>query len=165
MALVLTQQSRGPQNDQSMPSNGVTDILLVEDSPQDAELTMHALQQSGYAPRVEHVADGAEALDYIACRGEFARRHPATLPRMILLDLGLHKIGGLHVLRQLKADERTKRVPIVVLTASKMTIELVESYQLGVNSYVIKPTDAKKFREVVAAIGNYWLSINETPPL
>ena len=142
---------------------GSADILLVEDDTRDAELTLSALKECGFADRVEHLNDGAEALDYIAGTGIFARQ-PPTLPRLILLDLGLHKTGGLQVLRQLKSDERTKGIPIVVLTGSKLTIEMVESYRLGVNSYVIKPTNAREFAKVVAAIGHYWLQTNEPPP-
>ena len=140
------------------------DILLVEDDPHDAELTIHALEQCGFAHRIEHVTDGDEALDYIASLTLFANKHTVKLPRLILLDLKLHTIGGLHVLRQLKSDERTKGIPIIVLTASKLAIEIVESYQLGVNSYVVKPHDSPEFQEAVAAIGHYWLSVNEPPP-
>jgi len=147
----------------SASTSGVADILLVEDDAEDAELTMCALRECGFADRVELVNDGEEALDYIAGTGNFARR-PATPPRLILLDLGLHKTGGLQVLRQLKTDERTQGIPIVVLTGSKLTIEMVEGYKLGVNSYVIKPTNARGFAKVVAAIGHYWLQTNEPPP-
>jgi len=144
-------------------TGGVPDILLVEDDAEDAELTLSALKECRFADRVEHVEDGGEALDYIAGTGIFAKQPPA-LPRLILLDLGLHKTGGLQVLRQLKADERTKGIPIVVLTGSKLTIEMVESYKLGVNSYVIKPSSAREFAKVVAAIAHYWLQVNEPPP-
>ncbi len=144
-----------------MSSDIAADILLVEDNANDAELTLTALEECGFAHRVEHVSDGLEALDYIAGSGLFTHRNPALLPRLILLDLGLHKMGGLQVLRQLKADERTKGIPVVVLTSSRVAIELMESYHLGVNSYVIKPTSAKEFASVVAAIGHYWLAINE----
>ncbi len=139
----------------------IADILLVEDDHHDAELTMRALEQCGLAHRIEHVTDGDEAMDYInsvTLRGE---KNTVKLPRLILLDLKLHKTGGLHVLRQLKSDERTKGIPVTVLTASKLAIEVVESYKLGVNSYVLKPQDGPKFVEVVRAIGQYWLSINE----
>jgi len=148
-----------------MSTEQTADILLVEDDPHDAELTVRALEQSGFAHRVEHVTDGDEALDYIASLTLFTNKHTVKLPRLILLDLKLHKTGGLHVLQRLKADERTKGIPIIVLTASKLAIEVVESYKLGVNSYVIKPQDGPKFVEVVGAIGRYWLSINEPPPL
>lgn len=154
-----------PQIEPSPSAEIAADILLVEDDPSDAELTLNALAQCGFAHRVEHVTDGAEALDYIASTRLFAQPHTVSSPKLILLDLRLHKIGGLHVLRQLKSDERTKGIPIVVLTSSTVAIELVESYKLGVNSYVIKPTEAKKFTEVVAAIGQYWLAINEVSPV
>jgi two-component system response regulator len=140
------------------------DILLVEDDPNDAELTLSALESCGFADRVAHVSDGASALEYVASETLFASRAQLSLPRLILLDLNLRKLGGLHVLRNLKSDERTKNIPIIVLTSSKLAIEVVESYKLGVNSYVIKPIDAKKFAEVVAAIAHYWLVINEPPP-
>lgn len=140
------------------------DILLVEDDLHDAELTIRALEQCGLAHRIEHVTDGGEALDYIASLTLFANKHTVKLPRLILLDLKLHSTGGLQVLQRLKSDERTKGIPIIVLTASRLAIEVVESYKLGVNSYVIKPEDGPKFVEVVGAIGHYWLSINEPPP-
>jgi CheY-like chemotaxis protein len=140
------------------------DILLVEDEPTDAALALRALKRSGFAHRVEHVSDGDEALDYLDSVSLFSQKDQAPVPRLILLDLGLHKISGLHVLRRLKSDERTRSIPVIVLTSSKVAIEAVESYKLGVNSYVIKPTDADKFAEVVAAIGHYWLAINEPPP-
>ncbi|HSU53593.1 MAG TPA: response regulator [Candidatus Dormibacteraeota bacterium] len=134
------------------------DILLVEDDPHDAEMTLAALRECGLAHRVEHVNDGPEALDYI-----FAPKQSPTLPKLILLDLNLKKMGGLHVLRQLKADERVRAVPVVVLSGSKTAIEVLSSYKLGVNSFVIKPMEGKKFAATVAAIGHYWLAINELP--
>ena len=130
----------------------------------DAQLTLRALKQCGLAHRTEHVSDGMEALDYIASVSLFAGRQ-ASLPKLILLDLGLPKMGGLHVLRQLKSDARTRNIPIVVLTSSKVSIELMESYKLGVNSYVIKPVDSAEFDAVIAGIGRYWLATNEPPPL
>ena len=152
------------QTEPTSSTEQTADILLVEDDPHDAELTVRALEQCGFAHRIEHVTDGDEALDYVASLTLFADKRTVKLPRLILLDLNLHKTGGLHVLRQLKSDERTKGIPITVLTASKMAIEVVESYKLGVNSYVIKPLDGPKFVEVVGAVGHYWLSINEPPP-
>jgi two-component system response regulator len=145
-----------------MASSG-TEILLVEDDPRDAELTLHALKRCGLAHRVEHVTDGEAALEYISSVTQIPNSQPTNLPRVILLDLRLHKMGGLHVLRQLKSDDRTRSIPIIALTSSKMAIEIVESYKLGVNSYVIKPTDPSQFEEVVSAIGHYWLAINEPP--
>jgi CheY-like chemotaxis protein len=144
-----------------MAGTGMAEILLVEDDPRDAELTLHALKRCGLSHRVEHVTDGQAALEYVS--GPFANTQPTNLPRLILLDLRLHKMGGLHVLRQLKSNEQTKSIPIIALTSSKMAIEIVESYKLGVNSYVIKPTDPSQFEEVVSAIGHYWLAINEPP--
>ena len=154
----------GHPNDQTDSINRAADILVVEDNALDAQLTLRALKQSGLAHRVEHVSDGAEALDYIAAVNLRAGK-PASLPKLILLDLVMHKIGGLHVLRQLKSDPRTKSIPVVVLTSSQMAIEIVESYQLGVNSYVIKPDEPKKFVEVVSQVGHYWLAVNQPPPL
>src|SRR5262245_36229840 len=140
------------------------DILLVEDDAIHASLTLRALKLCGFADRTEHVSDGAEALEYLSSVNLHASRHAAT-PKLILLDLGLPKIGGLHVLRHLKSDPRTKSIPIVVLTSSKIAIELMESYKLGVNSYVIKPPEASKFVELIAEISRYWLVINEPPHL
>ena len=144
---------------------GFADILLVEDDVSDAELTMRALSKCGFAPRIEHVSDGAEALRYIASANLFAQKGTGSTPKLILLDLKLSGLGGLHVLRGLKADERTRGIPIVALTSLKIGIDLAESYKLGVNSYVIKPPDAAKFAEVIGAIGRYWLGINELPSL
>ena len=140
-----------------------TDILLVEDDPTDAELTLRSLADCGLAPRVEHVTDGSAALDYISSSSVSASKGASAAPRLILLDLKLKGLGGLHVLRGLKTDERTRGIPIVVLTNSKVGIELIESYKLGVNSYVIKPTDSQKFAQTIQAIARYWLSINELP--
>src|SRR5438876_8730177 len=137
------------------------DILLVEDDPTDAEFALRAFNQCGFGDRVLHLRDGDEALDYIAGRGIFARSLPASLPKVILLDLGLKKLGGLHVLRQLKSDERTRGIPIIVLTGSTRAIELAETYRLGVNSYVIKPTDGQEFSALIATIGHYCLEINQ----
>ena len=152
---------------QSKPETwtGFADILLVEDNPSDAEMTMRALAGCGFAPRIEHVSDGAEALQYIASANLFAQKGAGSTPKLILLDLKLSGLGGLHVLRGLKADERTRGIPIVALTSSKIGIDLAESYKLGVNSYVIKPADPFQFAEVIAAIGRYWLGINELPSL
>jgi CheY-like chemotaxis protein len=141
------------------------DILLVEDDANDAELAMRAFSKSGLDHRVEHVRDGAEALEYIQGIRLRADKHAARAPRLILLDLQLPKIGGLQVLRTLKADERTKGIPIVAFTSSKLAIEMVQSYVVGVNSYVIKPTNGERFAEVITLISNYWLNVNEMPEL
>jgi len=152
------------QSDQRQPPDSGADILLIEDSPFDAELTLRALEQCGSALQVVHVTDGGEALDYIANTTFRTKVQATSLPKLILLDLSLRKIGGLHVLRRLKSDQTTKKIPIVALTASEVEIELAESYKLGVNSYVLKPLSASKFTEVVAAIGHYWLDVNMPPP-
>src|SRR5947207_364285 len=154
---------KDPKTEQTARVDTVADILLLEDNAIDAQLTMRALDRCGLAHRVEHVTDGAEALDYVNSVSLFAPKG-SSMPKVILLDLGLHKMGGLQVLRQLKSSDKTKSVPIVVLTSSTMAIELMESYRLGVNSYVIKPSDIKRFSEVVAGIAHYWLTVHEPPP-
>ena len=152
------------QTDRMASVEQTADILLVEDDPQDAELTIHALEECGFAERTEHVTDGDDALDYITSLTLFADPHTVKLPRLILLDLKRPTAGGLHVLRQLRSDERTRGIPIIVMTESKLAIEIAESYHLGVNSYVLKPHDGPHLTEALAAIGNYWLSFNEPPP-
>ena len=142
------------------PSTDVAEILLIEDNPLDAELTLEALRKAGYSDNVEHVSDGEEALGMI-----FEPKNSPSLPKVILLDLNLGKMGGLHVLRRLKSDERTKSIPVVVLSGSKLAIEVIESYKLGVNSYVMKPSDGKKLGELVRGVVHYWLTINEVPAL
>ena len=154
---------QGDSGERSASGERAADILLVEDNAIDANLTLSALKRCGFADRTEHVTDGAEALDYVASVSDLARGQ-TSIPKLILLDLMLPKIGGLQVLRQLKSDTRTKSIPIVVLTSSRVAIELMESYRLGVNSYVIKPEDPAKFAELIAEISNYWLTINEPPP-
>ena len=154
----------GESDEESVLSQGTAAILLVEDDPIHAKLILSALKECALADRTEHVADGAEALDYMASVTNLARGE-SSIPKLILLDLMLPKVGGLQVLRQLKSDSRTKSIPIVVLTSSRVAIELMESYQLGVNSYVIKPEQPSKFSELIAEITHYWLAINETAPV
>lgn len=144
-------------------TNHNADILLVEDDANDAELAMRAFRKTGLDDRVEHVSDGAEALDYLEGIRLRADKRSGRAPRLILLDLQLPKIGGLQILRTLKADERTKTIPIVAFTSSKLAIEMVQGYGLGVNSYVLKPTDGEEFAKVITAVTNYWLNINQTP--
>ncbi len=139
------------------------DILLVEDDPNDAALTLRALKQRNVGERVFHVIDGDEALDFIFATGLYGEWQPAGPPKLILLDLKLRKVSGLEVLRELKAQELTKVIPVVVLTSSREEIKTVESYKLGVNSYVIKPADSKKFAQVIGDVGYYWLTINQPP--
>jgi len=138
------------------------EILLVEDNPTDAELTMRALKKKNLANNLVWVKDGEEALDFIHCRGRYKDRVNGT-PKLILLDLKLPKIDGIEVLRDLKADIKTRTVPVVMLTSSQEERDIVESYQLGVNSYIVKPVDFDKFLEMVSQVGLYWSLMNKVP--
>ena len=139
------------------------EILLIEDSPRDAELTIRALRERKLANSLFHVKDGAEALDFIFGSGKFSKREVDRQPKVILLDLKLPKVDGLEVLRRIKADERTKLIPVIVLTSSTEEKDVVTSYELGVNSYINKPVDFDKFAEAVAQLGLYWLLLNKSP--
>lgn len=141
------------------------EILLVEDNPDDVELTLHSLKQNRLSNRVQVVRDGQEALDFLFARGMFASRDPDLQPRVILLDLKMPKVNGLEVLRQIRASRRTKDVPVVVLTSSKEEPDIRESYELGVNSYIVKPVDFEKFTEAIRILGLYWLLLNQPPAL
>jgi two-component system response regulator len=138
-------------------------ILLVEDNPDDVELTMRAFRKNNIANNMVVARDGVEALDYLFCKGEYAERDIEDKPRLILLDLKLPKLDGLQVLERLRADEHTKLIPVVILTSSKEEHDLVSGYRSGANSYVRKPVDFNKFVEAVRQIGLYWLLINESP--
>lgn len=139
-------------------------ILLVEDNPNDEELTLRALKKSQILNRVVVVRDGVEALDYLFTRGAHANRPSSEIPQVILLDLKLPKIDGLEVLRAIRADDRTKLLPVVVLTSSLEDQDLIKSYGLGANSYVRKPVDFVQFVEAVKQLGLYWLVINQPAP-
>lgn len=140
-------------------------ILLAEDNPDDALLTTLALKESNLCNEIVHVQDGAEALDYLFARGKHAERDPTDLPALILLDLNMPKIGGLEVLKQIRAEPRTKRLPVVILTTSKEEQDLIISYDLGANSYVRKPVDFDQFTEAARSLGMYWLLLNELAPV
>ena len=139
------------------------EILLVEDNPDDVELTLRALKKNNLTNKVHVVKDGAEALEYIFASGAYANRDIDQHPKVILLDLKLPKVDGLEVLRQIKSDERTKIIPVVVLTSSKEERDLVESYKLGANSYITKPVDFESFVKSVSELGLYWLLLNKSP--
>ena len=145
-------------------SNKEVEILLVEDNPDDVELALHALRQEKLANRLEVAQDGEEALDFLFCRGAHKNRSFENPPKVVLLDLKLPKVDGIEVLRQLKNDNRTRAIPVVVLTASREEKDMVHSYQLGVNAYIQKPVDFEQFRNVVKQLGLFWLVVNQAPP-
>jgi CheY-like chemotaxis protein len=145
--------------------NNEVEILLVEDNPNDAELAMRALKKNKLANNVIRVSDGEEALDFIFARGQFKTRERLNIPRLILLDLKLPKVDGLELLKIIKADPVTKLIPVVVLTSSKEEKDMIESYRLGVNSYIVKPVDFDKFIDSVRDIGLYWLLLNQQPDI
>jgi two-component system, response regulator len=138
-----------------------TDILLVEDSSEDAELAIHALRREHLANHIYVARDGEEALEFLFCRGAFAARAFDHPPKLVLLDLKLPKVDGIEVLRQVKGDSRTKTIPVVVMTSSKEERDLVRSYDLGANSYIQKPVDFEQFRQTVKTVGLYWLVTNQ----
>lgn len=138
-------------------------ILLVEDSPDDEALTLRAFRKSNIRNPVVVVRDGAEAVDYLFIQGVHAKRDPTIQPQVVLLDLHLPKLDGLEVLRRIRADERTRMLPVVMLTSSNEERDLIDGYQLGVNSFVRKPVDVTAFFEAVRQLGIYWLVLNELP--
>jgi two-component system, response regulator len=136
-------------------------ILLVEDNPDDEILTLRALKKANIANRIEVVRDGAEALDFVFCAGSYAGRDTNEVPQLILLDLKLPKVSGLQVLERIRADERTKRIPVVILTSSTEPVDIKTGYDLHVNSFVSKPVNFQDFSEVVQRLGLYWLLVNQ----
>jgi two-component system response regulator len=143
--------------------NYEVEILLIEDNMSDAELTIRALKKNHMVNNLVHLKDGAEALDFIFGQGEYAGRPMESTPKVILLDLKMPKINGLEVLEKLKADERTKKIPVVVLTSSKEDPDIQLCYSLGVNSYVVKPVDFESFIKAVSDLGLYWMLLNQPP--
>ena len=146
-----------------MKNEREVEILLVEDSSTDEELTIRALKKHNLSNNIFVVRDGAEALDYIFGTGKYSGRDTNNHPKVILLDLKLPKVDGLEVLRKIKADKKTKHIPVVVLTSSSEESDLVKSYKLGANSYIVKPVDFKQFTESIRQLGMYWLLLNERP--
>ena len=145
--------------------NNEIDILLVEDNPYEARLTIASLQEQNLANRLHHVDDGAEALDFLFARGQYGDRKGELNPKLILLDLNLPKIGGLEVLEEIKAHESTKSIPVVILSSSKQDADVIAGYMLGVNSYVVKPVDFDVFSKAISDLGSYWMLLNESSVL
>jgi two-component system response regulator len=140
-----------------------TDILLVEDNMNDAEMTIRALKKNNLVNNLVHLKNGAEALDYIFAEGEFSERDVSNVPKVILLDLKMPKVGGIEVLKRLKADQRTKKIPIVILTSSKEDPDIKICYDLGANSYVVKPVEFDDFVKAVSNLGLFWMILNQPP--
>jgi len=144
-----------------MTDREVVDILIVEDDPRDAELTLRALRKNNLANHVYVAEDGEEALDFFFCRGKFAGRNINAPPKVVLLDLKLPKLNGLEILKAIKGDDRTKHIPVVIVTSSKEEPDVKRAYELGVNSYVVKPVDFDKFVSAMSSLGLYWLLVNQ----
>ena len=144
-----------------MEDLNAVEILIVEDNPRDAELTLRALKKNNLANNVLIAQDGAEALDFFFCRGKFKKRNFEIPPKVVLLDLKLPKVSGLEILKTVKGDKRTSHIPIVVVTSSRQEPDMKEAYDLGVNSYVVKPVDFDQFVNAMSQLGLYWLLVNE----
>lgn len=148
-----------------MSNAAFVEILLVEDNPQDLQLTQRALRRANLTNNIHIARDGVEALEFLFCEGAYAARKTEEHPKVILLDLKLPKMDGLELLKRIKADPRTRAIPVVVLTSSKEQNDIVESYHLGVNSYIVKPINFERFVEAVQNLGMYWLLLNQSPRL
>jgi two-component system, response regulator len=148
-----------------MSENNAVEILIVEDTPEDLELALRALRKANLTNRIQIARDGAEAIEFIFAEGKHSGRKVENGPKVVLLDLKLPKIDGMEVLRRIKSDPRTKVIPVVVLTSSKEQKDIVESYQLGVNSYMVKPVNFERFAAAVQDLGMYWLLLNQPPKM
>jgi two-component system response regulator len=144
-----------------MKDPNAVEILLIEDNPRDAELTLRALRKNNLANNVLIAEDGEEALDFFFCRGKYEKRNISTPPKVVLLDLKLPKISGLEVLKIVKSDNRTANIPVVVITSSRQEPDIMEAYKMGANSYVVKPVDFDQFINAMSSLGLYWLLVNE----
>lgn len=144
-------------------TNNIIEILLVEDNPDDAELVVSSLNKNNIVNNVYVVEDGEEALDFLFAEGKYSKRNIKEKPKLILLDLKLPKIDGLEVLQKVKLDDRTKTIPVVVLTSSREESDIIKSYKIGVNSYIVKPVEFEKFTKSVSDLGLYWLVLNQPP--
>ena len=139
------------------------EILLVEDSDSDAEMTIRALKKNNLANQLLHLKDGAQALDFLFAEGAYAGREMGSIPKVVLLDLKMPKVSGIEVLERIKSDERTRKIPVVVLTSSKEDPDIQKCYQLGVNGYVVKPVEFDEFQAAISDLGLYWMIINQPP--
>jgi CheY-like chemotaxis protein len=146
-----------------MPDFQQVEVLLAEDNPADAEMAMRAFKKNNFANKIHWVKDGEEALEYVLCTGRYAERDVRHPPRLMLLDLKMPKVDGIDVLRKIKSDERFSAIPVVIMTSSNEERDVVESYRLGVNSYIVKPVDFNKFVQTVSEIGMYWMLTNRVP--
>ena len=148
-----------------MIENAIVEILIVEDTAEDLELTLRALRKANVSNRIQIARDGVEALEFVFCEGPHAERKIENVPKVILLDLKLPRLDGVSVLKRLKTDPRTQSIPVVVLTSSKEQHDIVESYKLGVNSYIVKPVNFEGFMKAVQDLGLYWLLLNQSPKM
>jgi two-component system response regulator len=146
-----------------MPDYNEVEILLAEDNPRDAEMTQRALRKINFANKVHWVKDGEAALNYLTRQGEYADRPTSSNPKLVLLDIKMPKVDGIEVLRQIKSSENLKKIPVVVMTSSNEERDVIESYRLGVNSYIVKPVEFSAFAETVARAGLYWILTNRAP--
>jgi two-component system response regulator len=153
-----TQPEAIPESDQAV------EILLVEDNPNDVQLTLHALKRQRLTNHIHVVRDGAEALEFLFATGAYAHRKIADSPKVVMLDLKLPRVDGMEVLRELRADPRTKTIPVVVLTSSREERDITQTYGLGANSYIVKPVDFEQFTEAVRQLGLYWVLLNQQAP-
>jgi len=143
--------------------NKEVEIVLIEDNPSDAEMTIRALRKNNIANNLVHLKDGEEALEFIFGTGSFEGRNTANLPKVILLDLKMPKVDGIEVLKRIKADEKTKLIPVVVLTSSNQDPDISTCYKLGANSYIVKPVGFENFTKAIAELGMYWILLNKAP--